>query len=223
MRAVLKFGGSVFEGEIINKLVEKLLQWSKKHELAVVVGGGKLSREYGALGRRYTQDEDLLDTIGIFSARLNASILISALGDAACPEIPRGEKEFMELAGKYQGKIIVSGGFRPKQRTDAVAVEIAQAWKAEIVVKGTDVDYAYDKDPKQFEDAKPIEDISFEELEKMVSVGEYQANAPTIMDRTAAGLLKENKIKVAIVNGKNLDNIEAVLEGKEFKGTKVGF
>jgi len=223
MRAVLKFGGSVFEGEFIHQAADRLKAWSKGHKLAVVVGGGKLSRDFGALGRELTSDEDLLDSIGIFSARLNASLLIAALGDDACPEIPRSEDEFMRLAEKYPNKIIVSGGFRPKQRTDAVAVEIAQAWGAEVVVKGTDVDYAYDRDPKQFEDAKPLEEVSFEELERMVSSTEYKANAPTIMDRAAAALLRENNIKVAIVNGRDLGNIENILEGKDFKGTKIGF
>jgi len=53
-------------------------------------------------------------------------------------------------------------------------------------------------------------------------VGEYKANAPTIMDRVAAKLLVEKKIKVAIV-GPDLDNIGKVLSGGKFKGTKVGF
>lgn len=229
MKVVLKFGGSIFappEGvdlEFMKSTAEHVKRWIQNHEVAIVVGGGKPSREYGELGRQLTDKEDLLDWIGIMSARLNASLFIAAMGDSACPEIPRSEEEFTGINQKYPGKIIVSGGFRPKQRTDAVAVEIAKEWNADLIIKGTNVDYVYDKDPNKFDDAKPIKEISTEELQKMVSADEYKANAPTIMDRTAASILLEGGIKTIVVNGQDLDNIENILDGKEFKGTKVGF
>ena len=224
MKVVIKIGGSVLKLDEagLKEISNKIKNWSEEHEIAIVVGAGKLSREYGALGRKLTKDENLLDRIGIFVARLNASVVISALGDSACPEIPRSEEEFLALNEKYPGKIIVSGGFRPKQRTDAVAAEIASVFGADLIIKCTNVDYVFDKDPNKFEDAKPITEISFDELEKLVNVGEYRANAPTIMDRTAAGLLIKNKIRVTIV-GPDWDNVQKVLASEEFKGTKVGF
>lgn len=222
MKAVLKIGGSIFEPSNFNLLASKITEWSKEHQLCVVIGGGKLSRDYGSMGRNFTQNEDRLDLIGISAARLNASLLIAALGEKACIEIPRSEEEFLRLVKTYPGEIIVAGGFRPGQRTDAVAVEIANAWKADIVIKATDVDYAYDKDPNEFEDAKPIEKMTFEELTKLADQ-EHKANKPTIMDKIAAELLTQNKIKVAVVNGKDLGNVENVLSGKDFKGTKIGF
>jgi len=228
MKAVLKFGGSIFmpksgaDIEFIKEISTFLATQIQTHELAIVVGAGKFSRECGKLGREFTQDEDRLDMIGIIGARLNAAILIAAIGDHACPEIPRSEEEFLELVKKYPDKIIISGGFRPRQRTDAVAVEIAKTWGAKIVVKGTDVDYVYDKDPDEFKDAKPLKEISYTELQNL-SDQHHVANAPTIMDSKAAKILLEKKIKVAVVNGRNLDNIVKILEGEKFRGTKIGF
>jgi len=228
MKVVIKLGGSVFIQEGLNKallikLVTKLKEWSTNHEIAVVVGAGELNRKYADVCREFTKNEDLVDLFGIHVARMNASILIAALDGLACDNIPRSEEEFLVLAEKNPSKIIIAGGFRPKQRTDAVAVEIAKAWGADLVIKGTNVDYVFDKDPNKSEDAKPIKEISYAELEKMVNVGEFKAASPTIMDRTAAGILVKEKIKVVILNGSDLENIGKVLAGEDFNGTKVGF
>lgn len=227
MKIVLKIGGSVimpnqYDTKFIKKLSEKLKEWAKKHEIAVVIGGGKLSREFGNIGRKITDDEDFLDLIGIYASRLNAAMVIASLGNSACPVIPRSELEFLEVSDKFKGKIIACGGFRPKQRTDAVAVEIAKEWGADFVVKGTDVDYVYTKDPKKHKDAKPIKQMSFEEIVEYADK-EHRANRPTIMDMVSAHLVAKEKVKVAVVNGKKLDNIEKLLSRKDFKGTRIGF
>jgi uridylate kinase len=229
MKVVLKFGGSIFmppqgaDIEFIKETAVFIAEQTQNHELAIVVGGGKPSREYGKVGRNFTDDEDILDNIGIYGARLNATLLIAALGILACPEIPRNEEEFLALTEKYPDKIIISGGFRPRQRTDAVAAEIAKVWGAKLIIKGTDVDYVYDKDPNENKNAKALKKVEYKDLEEMVNASEYKANAPTIMDRTAATILTKNKIKVAILNGRNLENIAKALNNENFKGTKIGF
>jgi len=230
MRAVIKLGGSIFTKNGVNKeflqqLVDKIKTWNKKHDLAIVVGAGHISREYGKIGQEFTNNQEVLDQIGIMVARTNAALLIATLGNIVASKIPTNESEFIELAKEsYPSKVIVLGGFRPGQRTDAVSVEVALEWGADVVVKCTDVDYVYDKDPNNSKDAKPIKEISFQDLEKLVHVDEYKANAPTIMDTKAAELLVQHKgLKVAVVNGEDLENIGKVLDEKEFKGTRIGF
>ncbi|MFO7872582.1 MAG: UMP kinase [Candidatus Undinarchaeales archaeon] len=226
MKAVLKIGGSVIAKEAlkldIKKLVQYLKKWSKKHELAIVVGGGRTSRALDSLARQFTDKEKLLDNVGIYASRLNASVLIAALDEHACTKIPRNESEFSKLAEKCKDKIIVSGGFRPGQRTDAVSVQIAKAWGADTVFKCTNVDYVYDKDPLTNPDAEPIEEMTFEELEKLADKSE-KANSPTIMDKVAADMLLKEDIKLVVLDGKNLGNIGKALNGKKFRGTKIGF
>ena len=206
----------------IKKLATKLTQWIKKHEIAVVIGGGALSREFDKIGRRITKDEDFLDLLGIYASRLNAALLIAALENSACPVIPRSEVEFLDLVLKYQQKVIVCGGFRPGQRTDAVAVEIAKVWNADFVIKGTNVDYVYDKDPKKNKNAKPIKEMSFDDLQKYADQT-HKANQSTIMDLKSAEMIANEHIRVAVLNGKNLENIEKFLNRQEFKGTRIGF
>jgi uridylate kinase len=222
MRVVLKIGGSVSELDNLRTLAGYIKSWKEKHEIAVVVGGGKISRELDELGRKVTAKEHLLDLLGIYAARVNATLLIAALEEDACPEIPKSEVEFQALLKKYPEKTIIAGGFKPGQRTDAVAVQIALDWNADLVVKCTNVDYVYDKDPNEFSDAKAIEKMSFEELQKLADP-KHSANKPTIMDKVAAEILVKNRIKLAVVNGKDWDNVEKVLSNQEFKGTRVGF
>ena len=227
MKIVLKIGGSIImpkqiDVNFIKKLAAKLSQWAKRHEIAVVVGGGALSREFDKIGRKFTKDEDYLDLLGIYASRLNAALLVAALGNSACPVIPRSEVEFLDMTLKFPQKVIVCGGFRPKQRTDAVAVEIAKVWSADYVIKGTNVDYVYDKDPKKNKNAKPIKQMSFDDLRKYADQT-HKANQPTIMDFVSAGMIASDRIKVAVLNGKNLENIEKFLNREECKGTKIGF
>ncbi len=206
----------------VKKLAEKLKEWKKRHEIAIVVGGGKLSREFGEIGRKITDDEDYLDLIGIYASRLNAALLIAALGNSACPVIPRSELEFLDVLRKFPEKIIVCGGFRPRQRTDAVSVEIAKEWGADYVIKGTDVNFVYTKDPKKHKGAKPIKQLSFEEI-KEYAEQEHKANQPTIMDMASARIVAKEKIKVIVLNGTDLKNIESFLERQKCKGTRIGF
>ena len=105
MKAVLKLGGSVFSAEGVDRdfletVSSKIGEWARVHQIAVVVGGGKISREYGELGRKFTSDEDLLDTVGIMASRVNASLLLAALGDLAATEIPKSEEEFINISEK---------------------------------------------------------------------------------------------------------------------------
>ena len=131
MRVVIKAGGSVFcpgdrpdEG-FVNGLSKALLGLSVKHRLAVVVGGGMLARKMIGEASARTGSEEELHAVGVRASRMNASALISALGDRAFPEIP--EDAAQASKGFKTGKIVVSGGFEPGQTTDAVAVRIAEA------------------------------------------------------------------------------------------------
>ena len=73
------------------KLAAKLMLWTKKHDIAVVVGGGALSREFDKIGRKITKDEDYLDLLGIYASRLNAALLIAALVTLPAP-LSRAQK-----------------------------------------------------------------------------------------------------------------------------------
>ena len=51
--------------------------------------------------------------------------------------------------GLAEGKIMVMGGLKPGITTDAVAALVAERVNADLLVKGTDQEGVYDKDPRK--------------------------------------------------------------------------
>lgn len=124
------------------------------HEVAIVVGGGKTAREYIEIGRELGASESFCDELGIMATRMNAMILITALGDYSIKKVPTSFEE-AELILNL-GKIPVMGGTHPGHTTDAVAASLAEFINADLLVIGTNVDGVYDKDPNKYEDAKNL-------------------------------------------------------------------
>ena len=92
-KAVISVGGSVLipgedDAKYIRELADMLKEVSKEVQIAVVVGGGKMSRYYSATGKELGGTVYQLDELGIGITRVNAKLLTVALGDIANSEIP---------------------------------------------------------------------------------------------------------------------------------------
>ncbi len=59
---------------------------------------------------------------------------------------------------------MVSGGQKVGWSTDMDAAVFADALTLDRVFKVSNVDYIYDKDPKEFFDAKPIKDMTWKSI-----------------------------------------------------------
>lgn len=78
----------------------------------------------------------------------------------------------------------------------------------------------YEKDPKEFPQAKPIEEATWPEFRELVGDKWVPGmNAP--FDPIAAKNSQELGLTTVILNGKNLDNLQNYLDGKEFVGTII--
>ncbi len=113
MLIVLSLGGSILAKNLdpdrFLKYANALRDISKKHTLLVVTGGGEAARDYiGAARAMGGADEVTCDYIGIEITRLNARLLISALGHDAYPEIPSNYPEASKAM--TSGKVVVMGG-----------------------------------------------------------------------------------------------------------------
>ncbi|OGS55591.1 MAG: hypothetical protein A3K60_07765 [Euryarchaeota archaeon RBG_19FT_COMBO_56_21] len=220
---VLSLGGSVLIAEepdtsYIRKLAKILIGISSKRKLYVVTGGGRIARYYIRAGRDLGADESFLDEMGIEVTRLNARLLITALGDRANHSPPKNYDEAV-LSGRTHS-IVVMGGVSPGITTDAVSALLAERVKASILVNATSVDGAYSADPKKDPDAKRIPRMTHADLIKLVGSG-GGAGPHHIFDSVGAGVLARSKIALAIVDGTDLANLRDALEGKTFKGTLV--
>jgi uridylate kinase len=220
---VLSLGGSVLvreEGDTayIRKLAKILIGISSNFKLYVVTGGGKIARYYIRAGRDLGATESFLDELGIEVTRLNARLLITALGDHACHSPPKNYDDAVH-AGKTCS-IVVMGGVSPGITTDAVSALLAERVKARRLVNATSVDGAYSADPKKDPKAHRIPTMTHKELINLVghSTG---AGPNNVFDPVGARVLERSKISLAIVDGNDLANLKDALEGKEFKGTTV--
>ncbi|MEM2226067.1 MAG: UMP kinase [Candidatus Bathyarchaeia archaeon] len=223
MKAVVKISGSVFpkslETDLIKSYAAELRALREEgHGLIVVTGGGANARNYIRALRELGGSESHCDEIGIRVSRLNALLLISALGDAAHPLVPEDLGQL--LAYFSTGKIVVMGGLQPGHSTNAVAALAAEAIRADLLVNATDVDGIYTTDPKADPFARKLDEIGARELLKMVLQGSLWAGAYELIDPVAVGIIARSKIPALVVNGMDPKNLTRALRGERI-GTKI--
>lgn len=217
MRIVLRIGGSVVASPINVELIEKyteLLQTLKRqgHEVSAVVGGGKLAREFIRVAKDLGLGMQVQDEVAISISRLFAQIFLRKLGDSACRRVATTLENAEECLKK--GKIMVMGGLRPGITTDAVAALVAERVKADLLIKGTDQDGIYDKDPRKHADAMKLDHLFLDDLCKILELSEHQAGMHQIIDPVAIEVLKRTKIRLIVVNGYEPENILAAVNGE---------
>ena len=220
---VISLGGSILipslESHTIREYVPVLKKIAQKHKLYIVVGGGGEARRYIGILRDLEIDEGTADEIGILITRLNATILISALGDAAYPKVAESHAE----AKKYgeSGKIVVMGGITPGQTTDAVAAVLAERVGAAVFINATSVDGIYSADPKKDPNATRFDEMTPKELLGIVGSAGLGAGSNIVLDIVAARVVERSHIPLVVLDGREPKNLsDAILKGK-FIGTVV--
>ena len=217
MRVVVRIGGSVVASPVNTELMSKyvsLLQALKKqgHELAVVVGGGSLAREFIAVAKNLGLDEQAQDEIAISVSRFFAQLFLKKLGDIGGRKVALTLDDAAECLS--EGKIVVMGGLKPGITTDAVAALVAERINAKLLVKGTDQDGVYDKDPRKHADAVRLDRLSFDDLPKIFEESKHKAGMHQIIDPVAVKILKRERIKLIVVNGFKPENVLAAVNGE---------
>lgn len=223
MRVVLRIGGSVVASpinvELINKYTELLKTLKKQgHEVAAVVGGGKLAREFISIAKGLGLGMQAQDELAISVSRLFAQLFLKKLGTLGCEKVAVTLDEAAECLQK--GKIIVMGGLKPGITTDAVAALVAEHVKADLLVKGTDQDGVYDKDPRKHKDALKLDHLFLDDLCKVLELNKHEAGMHQIIDPVAIDVLKRRRMKLIVVNGFNPENILAAVNGENV-GTTI--
>ena len=182
------------------------------HDVVVVLGGGALAREFIGLAKNLSLDMTAQDEIAISCSRLFAQLFLKKIGEAACSKVATTVDEAAECLGR--GKIVVMGGLKPGITTDAVATLVAERINAELLVKGTDQNGVYDKDPRKHTDAVKLDQLSVEDLAKIFEHNEHKAGIHQIIDPEAIKVLKRHRLKLVVVNGFEPENILAAIKGE---------
>lgn len=194
-----------------------LAQTEKGKKFIIITGGGRTARKYqDALKEISNPSLEHLDWLGIYCTRLNAEFLELFFNGFAEDQVIIDPT----LPVSFEKSVIIGAGWKPGWSTDYVAVLLAKSINARRVINLSNIDYAYDKDPKKYLDAKKLENISWAEYRKLIPA-EWNPGLSTPFDPIASKMAEESGIKVAILNGKNIANLEKCLNGEEFAGTKI--
>ncbi|KKT92761.1 MAG: hypothetical protein UW95_C0029G0001, partial [Parcubacteria group bacterium GW2011_GWC1_45_14] len=223
---VISLGGSLIVPEEIDwefvksfkELIEKQIEEGKR--FIIVTGGGRLARKYIEAGTKVDdiENEDK-DWLGIHATRMNAHFVRTVFRKHAHPTI---NKNPYDLEGFLKAKesILVAAGYKPGNSTDFIAVLIGKQFGAKKIANLSNIDHVCDSDPRTNPDAKKIESIDWKEFRKIVG-DKWDPGANVPFDPVASKLADEEKMEVAIMNGKNLSNLEKYLEGERFEGTII--
>jgi uridylate kinase len=223
MRVVFRIGGSVVASPVNTNLIGKYVDILKSikqggHEVGVVVGGGSLAREFITVARKLNLEMPAQDKVAISCSRLYAQLFAEKFGDLGCGKVAITLDE--AAACLAEGKIAVMGGLKPGITTDTVAALVAERVGADLLVKGTDQEGIYNKDPRKFKDAVKIDHLRFDELQGVLAETEHKAGIHQIIDPEAVKVLSRRRVRLVVVNGFVPENFLLVVRGEKV-GTLV--
>jgi uridylate kinase len=232
---IISLGGSLVVPDNIDieflKNFKKVLQkYFKKFNFVILVGGGKVCRNYQKALSEFKVEYEQKDWIGIYVSRLNAELVKNIFGKDADKKIITNPTKKI----KTNKKVIVGAGWKPGWSTDYVSVLVSKTYGVKTIINLTNIDYVYDlpalptgqaggrqaKIPADFENAKPFKNINWKDFQKIVGT-KWTPGLSAPFDPRASLLAGKNKMKVVIINGKNLERLESFLNSKPFIGTII--
>lgn len=223
-RVLLKLSGEALMGdrgygidpEVISSLSEQMKKVvDEGYEVAIVVGGGNIFR--GLAASANGMDRATGDYMGMLATVMNALALQDGLERAGVITRVMSAINMQQVAEPYirrraerhleKGRVVVfaAGTGNPFFTTDTTAALRALEIGAECVMKATRVDGIYDKDPKKFDDAVKLEQLTYIEV---LNRGLH------VMDSTATSLCMDNNLPILVFNMGVEGNILRALQGE---------
>jgi uridylate kinase len=214
--------GFGFSESSISIFIDQIIKISELGcKVGIVVGGGNIFRGLKGSARGFDRIKGdymgMLATVmnaialqsEIISQQKKAKVLTSTLME------PYAERYSPDRAKKYLDEneiVIFAGGTsNPFFTTDSAAALRAIEIKADILLKGTNVDGVYTADPKKDKTATKYDKVTFKEvIEREIKV----------MDTTAFTLCYENKMPIRVFDMHTVGNLEKIVKGDEI-GTLV--
>ncbi|NLL16649.1 MAG: UMP kinase [Clostridiales bacterium] len=220
-RVILKLSGEILAGEsgfgydfdVLDRISLAIGECKELGtQIGIVIGGGNFWR-----GR---SSENMLrtsaDNVGMLATAMNAIVLSDALTQNGIhnrvmsailmPKIC--ESYVVEKARDYMNNvgvvIFAAGTGNPFFSTDTAAALRAAELQAKVLLKGTNVDGVYDKDPNKYPDAVRFDCLTHDEVLNR-GLG--------VMDAAATALCKENNINTIVFDMTNPENIVSAVKG----------
>ncbi len=224
---VISLGGSIVAPDAVDTgyiasfrdVIEGQLRAKDDLRVVIVVGGGALARAYQQAYRTVAAqpDDAAADWVGIAATHVNAELL-RAVFDRWCDD-PVVRNPEGEIA--FRGRVLVAGGWKPGFSTDFDAVLLAIRFQADTVLNLSNIAKAYTADPKTDPTATPVDAATWAHFRGIVG-DEWTPGKNSPFDPVASRRAAEKHLRVIIAAGRDVANLEAILDGREFVGTVVG-
>lgn len=217
---VIKISGSFIQPDkpdYVKKYAENLLKIRLElgYRPFVIVGGGQIARMYIDAARQLGASESMLDLLGIDVTRLNAHLLITALGNHALAYPPATVDELLIAKQDPLERIVVMGGLQPGQSTNAVSAVVAEIVGAKLIINATKVDGVYDTDPVRNKNAKLLKRIRVNDLRRILQSQSSEAGRYELLDQPSLTIIQRSRIRLHVINGHDPNNIIRVLQGED--------
>ncbi len=223
MAVVISLGGSMVNGTgnpdiSFLKKFKSLLKGKEK--IGIVVGGGKIARDYVKASQNFSKNQFWGDTLAVYATRLNAALVTRAFVGEACPVVFQ-DFESAAIASK-EYRIVVMGGTIPGITTDTDAVLLAEAMGAKRVVNVSIVDGVYDSDPRKNKKAKMFKKMEFNQLLTLANASDKRKPGTNfVFDVIACKLAARTKMELHFVGGKNISDLPKAMKGTAHRGTTI--
>ncbi|MDD3006279.1 MAG: UMP kinase [Candidatus Pacebacteria bacterium] len=220
---ILSLGGSlIVPDEVDYKFLKGFVELITKRteqgdKFVIVCGGGGVNRKYNQAAQKVRPMSNTeLDWLGIHATRYNAQLVRLLFGKIAYEEVVVNPYE----KAVTRKPVIIGAGYEPGWSSDYDAVYLADTYKIKNIANLSNIDYAYDKDPRKFKDAQKIKDISWKDFRKIVG-DKWEPRMSKPFDPIASREAEKLGLQVVIMNGKKLKNLEKYLNGEKFQGTVI--
>ncbi|MBL3284823.1 Uridylate kinase [Rickettsiales endosymbiont of Paramecium tredecaurelia] len=223
-KVLLKLSGEALMGEgqfahdytVMKQIAQDVIQTINRGvQISIVVGGGNICR--GSKVSTLGLDRVAADHMGMLSTVINAIALqniIEKMGVntrvmSAIPIDTICEPYIMRRAVRHleKGRVVIfaAGTGNPFFTTDTVAVLRAVEMGCDVLLKGTQTDGVYDKDPAFNDDCVRYENISYKQILK---------DELKVMDMTAVALAAEHTLPIYVFSIQRPGAIQEVVEEK---------
>ena len=222
-RVLLKLSGEALAGEqktgINPEIVSKICAeiggvLDLGLEVALVIGGGNIFR--GLSGSAKGMDRASADYMGMLATVLNALAVQDALEKIGYPTRVLSAIEMRQVCEPYvrrramrhmeKGRVVIcaAGTGNPYFTTDTTAALRGMELKCDAIIKATQVDGVYDKDPVTHPDAVMFRRLTYDEtLRRRLKV----------MDSTAITLAQDNNLPIIVCSMFNGSIRKVVTDG----------
>lgn len=230
-RIMLKLSGESFskEGkgqgihqETLYKVAQSVAKLSKTGvQVVIVVGGGNIWRYRDTTGSGIERTAS--DAMGMLATIMNGVALQAALESlgifcrvASAIQVPQLAEPYIRrrvIRHLEKNRVVICAGGtgNPFFTTDSAAALRALELNCDCLLKATNVDGIYDKDPNKFPDAKKYDELTYQEaLDKHLDV----------MDQAAFSLCQDQKLPIRVFNFSDPENLIKAAKGDDI-GTLV--